>query len=142
MIPDPVTLTPNDPAASADLAEAVWRFRQLTEVVTLHAWTVGPAGLFTFMNGESRRYLGVPAGACPEEGWFEALHPEDRERVQTAWARALTSGDAFEAELRLRKADGGYRWFQARAEALYFRDGRIDRWFGTHTDIENLKLEQ
>jgi PAS domain S-box-containing protein len=66
-------------------------------------------------------------------------HPDEWERVDDHFDRAVTSGDAFELEMRLRKSDGSYRWFLARFNPLRGEEGQITRWYVTGTDIEDRK---
>ena len=67
------------------------------------------------------------------------LHPDDRERVVKAWRGSVTNGTHFEEEVRHRAADGQYRWFLVRSVPLRDSQGRIVRWYGTNTDIEDRK---
>ena len=69
----------------------------------------------------------------------EFVHPDDWERVSSHSARAVSKGDAFELEMRLRKSDGTYRWFLARYNPLHDEEGHISRWYVTGTDIEDRK---
>jgi PAS domain S-box-containing protein len=73
------------------------------------------------------------------EGWQRMLHPEDRERVLNAWRESVRTGTPYEQEERHRGADGQYRWFLARGVPLRDSTGRIIRWYGTNTDIEDRK---
>ena len=74
------------------------------------------------------------------EGWREAIHPDDRERVLAAWGEALVSASPFLHEYRLRMADGSYVWCRARAAPRVDDDGRVLRWYGTLEDIDERKL--
>jgi transcriptional regulator with GAF, ATPase, and Fis domain len=76
------------------------------------------------------------------DGWTEALHPADRERTAALWAESLRTGQRLEVEYRLRRADGAYRWFQARSVPMYDDDGRIVRWFGACSDIDDAKRSE
>jgi two-component system, NarL family, sensor kinase len=67
------------------------------------------------------------------------LHPDDRDRVLKAWNESVVKGTPYEQEERHRGADGTYRWFLARAVALRDAEGRVVRWYGTNTDIEDRK---
>jgi formate hydrogenlyase transcriptional activator len=77
-------------------------------------------------------------GAVPSYS-TEFLHPEDWERVTGDSVRAISSGSAFELEMRLRKSDGSYRWFLARYNPLHDDEGQLTRWYVTGTDIEDRK---
>jgi PAS domain S-box-containing protein len=73
------------------------------------------------------------------DGWQAMLHPDDRSRVLEAWHESVVNGTPYEQEERHRGADGRYRWFLSRGVPLRDAQGRIVRWYGTNTDIEDLK---
>lgn len=73
------------------------------------------------------------------QGWEDYVHPDDRERVQKAWHESVTNGTPYEQEERHRGADGKYRWFLNRRVPMRDAQGRVVRWYGTHTHIEDLK---
>jgi PAS domain S-box-containing protein len=73
------------------------------------------------------------------DGWQTMLHPDDRDRVLEAWHESVVNGTPYEQEERHRRADGSYRWFLARGVPLRDAEGRIVRWYGTNTDIEDRK---
>jgi PAS domain S-box-containing protein len=83
--------------------------------------------------------MGLGLKELQGEGWQSMLHPDDRERVLRAWHESVTDGIPYEQEERHRQADGQYRWFLSRGMPLRDADGRIVRWYGTNTDIEDLK---
>jgi PAS domain S-box-containing protein len=76
------------------------------------------------------------------EGLAEPIHPHDKSDFREKWRAALTQGASFEAEARMRRADGSYRWFLIRAVPLRDASGAILRWYGTNADIEDLKRAQ
>jgi len=67
-------------------------------------------------------------------GWIAAAHPDDLNDLATTWQRIMASGDAGEAEARLDRFDGIYRWFLFRANPLRDEAGRIVKWYGTNLD--------
>jgi len=73
------------------------------------------------------------------EEWQRMLHPEDRDRVLNAWRDSVRNGTPYEQLERHRMADGQYRWFLSRGVPLRDEQGRVLRWFGTNTDIEDQK---
>ncbi len=81
----------------------------------------------------------MPAIAQLGFGWQTQLHPADKERVSEAWTKAVAPGTEFRAELRLRRHDGTYRWFDGRAVPLYGSKGEITKWIGSSTDIDDRK---
>jgi PAS domain S-box-containing protein len=88
-------------------------------------------------------YTGAASGSATGEAWEEYLHPEDKARVLDVWAHSVESGENYEVEYRLRAKDKTYRWFRARAVPIKSEDGKIVKWYGTCSDIQDSKvLEQ
>ncbi|HKQ93548.1 MAG TPA: PAS domain S-box protein [Blastocatellia bacterium] len=102
-------------------------------------WTFGPDGECDYLSPQWVRYAGVPESEQLGLGWLNQLHPNDRESTIAAWNRAVKEKIDFDAEFRIRGAEGGYRWFKARAMPLRSVEGEIFKWFGTNTDIEDQK---
>ncbi|MDP9291034.1 MAG: PAS domain S-box protein, partial [Verrucomicrobiota bacterium] len=130
-------------SAALAVAQSAERFRLLSEVVSLQVWTAQPNGELDFANKNCFEYFGV---SRDEEvlgnAWANFVNPDDLPGAQAAWQRALATGDRYEVEFRLRRSDGGFRWFLVRAEAMRDREGRIAKWFGSNTDIDDLKIAQ
>jgi PAS domain S-box-containing protein len=124
--------------AESALRQSEARLRRLTEALPQLVWTAEADGSFASFNRRWREYTGQREG---EESWDLVLHPDDRERVVGSWREALVSQRDFELEHRLRRADGEYRWFLRRAILLRDDDGG-HRWFGTCTDIHDLKVSE
>jgi signal transduction histidine kinase len=68
------------------------------------------------------------------------MHPDDRHSAVSVWMNSVQSGTDHEVTFRLRRADGAYRWFQGRAVPLLGPEGKVQKWFGTFTDIHDSKL--
>ncbi len=85
-------------------------------------------------------YTGQPLGDFSTR--LELVHPEDRERTQATWAEALATGTPYECEYRFRRHDGQYRWVLSRALPFADESGAVKRWFGTATDVHDLKAAQ
>ncbi len=100
-------------------------------------WTALADGVFDWSNDRLRKYGG---SALTEEGWLGLVHPDDRSRNAAAWSDAVATNADYEAEVRLRRADGVFRWHLARASALRAEDGSVVRWVGSCTDIEKQKV--
>jgi two-component sensor histidine kinase len=81
----------------------------------------------------------VPAGSTDGAGWNGMFHPEDQDRAWEKWRHSLETGEAYEIEYRLRHRSGQYRWVLGRALPVRDEKGRIVRWMGTCTDIEDQK---
>ena len=118
------------------------RFRTLANLVPSLVWLAGPDGGITYLNDRWYEYSGqTPENAMPD-GWTRAVHPDDAAAVETAWSKALGSGEPYSMEIRFRRHDGVYRWYVARALPLRDKAGRITGWFGTDTDIHDLKTAE
>tara|TARA_Y100000768_G_scaffold275882_1_gene211441 strand:+ start:7973 stop:9946 length:1974 start_codon:yes stop_codon:yes gene_type:complete len=88
-------------------------------------------------------YIGAVEGT---EGWgwkeYPIHHPDDLERTVKRWQHSIDTGENYEIEYRLRRHDGVYRWHLGRAQAIRDEDGNVIEWFGTNTDIHDLKQAQ
>jgi PAS domain S-box-containing protein len=115
----------------------------IIDSIPVLAWTAGPDGTADFFNSHWLIYTGLSREASVSLGWAQVLHPEDRDRVMEYWQGALSSAEPVELEVRLRRADGEYRWFLARANPLRDAAGRILKWYGTNTEInDRRRLEE
>ena len=93
-----------------------------------------------FVNHYWKEYTGLSTEKTIGSGWQEAAHPEDLERNMEKWRASLANGKPFEDEVRYRRAaDGQYRWFLSRAVPLRDGRGKVLKWYGTSTDIEDRK---
>jgi PAS domain S-box-containing protein len=122
-----------------DRKRAESQSRTLLDAIPQQIWSGPPDGTLDYCNARWRSYMGLGLEELQGEGWQSMLHPDDRERVLRAWHESVTEGTPYEQEERHRQADGQYRWFLARGMPLRDADGRIVRWYGTNTDIEDLK---
>jgi PAS domain S-box-containing protein len=128
---------------TAELAESEARFRAIADSMPQMVWSTLPDGFHDYYNARWYEYTGVPEGSTDGAGWNDMFHPEDRERARALWAHCLETGDLYEIEYRLRRHDGIYRWTLGRATPIRDENGQIVRWFGTCTDIDDLKrMEQ
>jgi PAS domain S-box-containing protein len=123
----------------AALRESEVQFRTLAEAMLNHVWTSTPDGSLDWCNRRAYEFSGAAMGELDGAGWASIVHPDDVGAAQEHWATALATGGPYEAEFRLRRADGVYRWHIARAVAQRGEDGAILRWIGTNTDIEDQK---
>ena len=130
-------------AAALAMADSAERFRLLTEVISLQVWTAVPSGQLDYANQECVDYFGANSGAdVLGNAWAQFVHPRDLPNAFVHWTESLKTGGAYEVEFRLRRKDGVYRWFIVRAQAMRDSDGVIVKWFGTNTDIHDLKTAQ
>lgn len=125
-------ILPKSLPAQPDLRHAMDAIPQLV-------WSAFPDGSVEFCNRRWLEYTGLTAGQAQGWGWKAAIHPEDAAELIATWSRVLAEGVPGEAEARMRKADGTFRWFLIRAAPMLNDQGRIVRWYGTNTDIEERK---
>ncbi|WP_289851939.1 response regulator [Rhizobium sp. SSA_523] len=115
------------------------RFRSLAQALPNHVWTADADGKVDWCNLPMLDYLGVESLPQSRSDENSLMHPDDAGRVRAAWDHSIAHGDAFQADLRLRCADGSHRWFISRALPIRNASGQITRWVGTNTDIEDQK---
>ncbi len=111
--------------------------RFLTESVPVQVWTALPDGLLDHVNRQVVEYFGKTSEEMLAEGWQRVIHPADLAAVMERWGASLVSGEPYEVEFRLRRADGEYRWHLGRARAMRDASGAVVRWFGSNTDIDD-----
>ena len=102
-------------------------------------WCTRPDGSTEFLNKRWHDYTGFLSEESRVHGWQPTVHPEDLPRVVAKGQELLASGQAGEVEARIRRHDGVFRWFLMRVEPLRDAAGNIVRWYGTQTDIDDLK---
>src|SRR5580704_6490827 len=103
------------------------------------AWSCLPDGTPEFLNQRWLDYTGLSMEQALEWGWKGTIHPDDLGKVVNTWQGLLASGEPVEVEARMRRFDAEYRWFLFRAEPVRGDEGEIARWYGTNTDIDDLK---
>ena len=113
--------------------------RKIIDTIPTLAWCSLPDGTGEFWNRRWHDYTGMTIEAVRGWGWQDAIHPEDLKEITDQWLGFLASGQSGEVEGRLRRFDGVYRWFLFRAEPLRDESGNIVNWYGTDTDIDDLK---
>jgi len=121
------------------LAESEAKFRAIADSMPQMVWSTRPDGFHDYYNARWYEFTGVPQGSTDGEGWNGMFHPDDQERAWAAWRQCLETGEPYEIEYRLRRHDGVYRWTLGRARPIRNEAGEITRWFGTCTDIDDLK---
>ncbi|TYQ21494.1 UNVERIFIED_ORG: PAS domain S-box-containing protein [Zoogloea ramigera] len=124
---------------TAALRESEARFRIITEAMPQMVWSNRPDGYNDYHNEQWHGFTGAPRNATDGHRWSEMFHPDDRARAWELWQHCLRTGETYEIEYRLRHHSGAYRWVLGRALPLRDDDGRITRWLGTCTDIDNQK---
>ncbi|HWB60745.1 MAG TPA: PAS domain-containing protein, partial [Chthoniobacteraceae bacterium] len=122
-----------------DRKRAETQLQVLIDAIPQQIWSGPPDGTLDYCNERWRSFRGLTLEELRGEGWQSMLHPDDRDRVLHAWRESVANGTPYEQEERHRGADGTYRWFLARGVPLRDAEGRIARWYGTNTDIEDRK---
>jgi PAS domain S-box-containing protein len=116
--------------------------RSVIDAIPGLVWSAFPNGEVEFCNQRWLDYTGMSFNDVKGWGWAAAIHPLDVMDVRKRWREALMQSACFRAEARLRGSDGYYRWFLLQATPLRDSNGPIVRWYGTYTDIEELKCAQ
>ncbi len=119
------------------LRESEARFRQLAEAMPQIVWVARPDGYTYYCNRRWYDYTGLTSEESVGYGWADRLHPDDRQRSLDRWNEAARTGEPYEIDYRIRAADGSYRWFLGRALPARDSAGRVLRWFGTCTDVDD-----
>jgi formate hydrogenlyase transcriptional activator len=126
-------------AYTSDLARQAQNVRFVVDAIPTLAWSARSDGSADFFNQRWLEYTGLATEQARDWGWTVALHPDDVNGLVDYWRSVLDSGEPGEMEARLRRFDGVYRWFLFRATPSFDADGRVVKWFGTNTDIEDRK---
>jgi len=114
-------------------------FRQLAEAVPQIVWIVEPDGNLSYTNQQGNDFSGLPLEALEGQRRINVVHPDDRPASLAAWETAHAKGNPYEVQLRMRDAQGNYRWFLNRAVPIRDSQGQVVKWFGTSTDLDDVK---
>lgn len=117
-------------------------FQLVVESMPQIVWIARPDGWHTYFNRQWLDFTGLTLEQSLGHGWNPPFHPDERALASARWDRATSTGEPYEIEYRLRRADGTYRWMLGRAKPLRDAAGTIVKWFGTCTDIEEQKQAQ
>jgi PAS domain S-box-containing protein len=127
--------------AEIALRDSEEQFRVFAQAVPNHVWAARPDGTLYWFNDRVYDYAGLAPGELDGDRWGMIVHPEDLQVAATNWAGAVTRGQVYETEFRIRGGDGSYRWFLVRAHPVVGADGKIANWIGTNTDIEHSRRQ-
>jgi PAS domain S-box-containing protein len=125
--------------AESALRESEAKFRTFAQAMPHHVWAAPADGALDWFNDRVYDYAGVAAGALDGDGWAAVVHPDDMATVQARWRASIAGGAPYEVEVRLRRHDGAWRWHLSRAVPMLDAAGRVLRWIGSNTDIEEQK---
>ncbi len=114
-------------------------YREIVESLPHLFWSCRPDGVCDYLNRQWTELTGIPADALRESAWFSPVHENDREPMSAAWCESLIRGRELEAECRMKVTEGSYRWFRMRAVPVRDADGKILKWLGSGTDIDDEK---
>jgi PAS domain S-box-containing protein len=128
--------------AEATLAASEKEFRLLAEVMPQIVWITRADGWNTFFNQQWVEYTGLTLEESYGHGWNKPFHPDDKQRAWDAWQNAVNNDSDYSLECRLRRADGAYRWWLIRGAPVRNDQGVILKWFGTCTDIQDIKTTE
>jgi two-component system, NarL family, sensor histidine kinase UhpB len=118
--------------------EAARLYRLIADSIPQIVWVARADGGIEFLNQQCYDYTGLDYAQLEGWNWKAVIHADDLGHVLATWTRALQSGERYEAEFRLRRADGVYRWYHGTAVPMRGDPGgHVVRWFGTCTDIEH-----
>src|ERR1700680_3670804 len=113
--------------------------RLVVDTIPTLAWSAGPDGSAEFFNQRWLDYTGLSAEQALGSGWQGAIHLDELSRIFETFREALNSVKPYEVEGRFRRFDGEFRWFLFRGSPLRDRSGKVAKWYGTNTDLEERK---
>jgi PAS domain S-box-containing protein len=125
--------------AKARAVDVERRLNALADSLPQIVWSTTADGETDYVNDRWYEYTGLSREHAFGEGWVGAMHPDERAEALAMWRDANAAGRPFEKQQRLRGHDGVYRWFLSRAQPVRGADGRVVAWFGSCTDIEDVK---
>ncbi len=118
------------------------QFQQLAESMLQIVWSADASGAMDYYNRRAYDYGGVQPGDVEGWKWESLIHPDDLAATLSAWKYSIETGQNYQIEQRLRRADGAYRWHLTRGVAVRDGQGQVVRWIGTATDIHDQKLAE
>src|SRR6202789_653443 len=113
--------------------------RLVVDTIPTLAWSAGTDGSSEFHNQRRLDYTGLSAKQALGSGWQAAIHADDLPRILETFREALNTGKPYEVEGRFRRFDGEFRWFLFRGSPLRDHSGKVGKWYGTNTDLEERK---
>jgi PAS domain S-box-containing protein len=123
-------ISPHDPAGT---------YAAVLDALPIVAFMANPAGQITFVSRGWERFTGTPGHEIIAHGYERVVHPDEFPRVVATWEGACAAGAVYRDEFRLRIGDGSFRWVVSQADPLRGADESIVGWFGTLTDIDELR---
>jgi PAS domain S-box-containing protein len=121
---------------------AEWELRLSWDMLPAHAWHTSPDGRLEAANRQWLSYFGLTEEESMGFGYMRVFHPDDRERVQVLWSGLLANEVSGGVEARMVGRDGSSRAFLLRAVPIRDESGKVIKWYGLNTDVEDLKIAQ
>src|SRR5437588_1817212 len=125
--------------ANETLRASEENFRLIVDRIPAFAWYASPDGKIEYLNQRILDFTGERQENLVGFGWANVLHPEDVETTKKAWLHSVETGEPCDVDQRVRRYDNIYRWFRTTAQPLRDHSGRVIRWYGVATDIEDWK---
>src|ERR1700733_12853270 len=127
--------------AEEAVRQSEYELRQIIDTVPGLIWSTGPDGEPTHVSRRLLDYSGRRFEDFKRVGWKAFVHPNDFPQTEKAYRHSIQTGTSYHGVLRLRRADGEFRWHHARCEPLRDRQGRIIQWYGLSVDIDEAQLQ-
>ncbi|MEO6328620.1 MAG: PAS domain-containing protein, partial [Ginsengibacter sp.] len=124
------------------IKETEQRFRTITDFIPHMVWEIEPDGKFSYINKQWVDWTGVSLDDINSGGWTAVFHPDDYERVLDTWQHAFITGAEFYDEYRMKDASGKYFWFLGKTIPVKNSVGKIIKWIGTSTNIDDQKKSE
>ncbi|AWI79627.1 hypothetical protein CEW87_09725 [Parazoarcus communis] len=118
------------------------RWRTLAESMPQLVWRCDADGLCDYLSTQWLSYTGIDEQSQLGNGWLNQIHPDDRPAFAKAWEASMRTLRPLDIEYRIRRHDGTYRWFTTHATPIVDDDGQLSRWYGSNTDIEDIKQSE
>ena len=130
------------------LRNSAQRFRRMADAMPQIVWTAEPDGTLDYLNAHFEIYTGIDREAeadrlsTPIQIIPDIIHPDDVDETAKAWLHSIATGETYQHENRIKNRVGAYRWHLSRATAERDEQGRVVKWYGTATDIHDLREMQ
>lgn len=115
------------------------QLQSLADSMPQMVFTTGADGMTDYINKKWSEFTGLDHKDVVGSGWLDIFHPDDRSAASEAWMNSVKTGEKYEISARLKSSDGNYYWHLNRAIPEKDGNGKISKWFGTSTDISELK---
>lgn len=125
--------------ARKKVEESEHNFRVMSDAVPHMVWTIEPDGRISYINKQWAEWSGLTIEKINTGSWNEVYHPDDLPKLAKGWTEAFASGKLFEWEYRIKNPQGGYSWFMGKTAPVYDEKGKLIRWVGTATNVDERK---